>query len=307
MSDSVLALILIVSFFAAMAVVRYFKTLDGDFWQSAQTPLVAGALAGGLIWFLTRINAAQAVLTGVTLTLAALYVRLTGRESEPSDGMILGALTGAAAAGALIVIGSDRGSDRELYVLATCILSGAVAGFGITIALSQVGDRMKQLGLDALTAAGAVLAAQVPAYLNRTGFTDRRVAYCITAGLPLLVVATVFKQWSIVKAELRHEAQLGVIGDEDVRPTAHPLLRFGRAGWTDAGAHRAFVRLAQRIALRKRQQRGRPEEIARLYQLEILKLRMQLHRMVAIDRAARAQQRTAGAETSSDTMHARKA
>lgn len=307
MSDSVLALILIVSFFAAMAVVRYFKTLDGDFWQSAQTPLIAGALAGMLIWFLTRYNVAQAVLTGVLLTLAALYVRLTGRESEPSDGMILGALTGAAAAGALIVIGSDRGNDRELYVLSICILAGAVAGFGITIALSQVGDRMKQLGLDALTAAGAVLAAQVPAYLHRTGLTDRRMAFCVTAGLPLLVVATVFKQWSIVRTELTHEAQLGVIGDEDVRPTAHPVLRFGRAGWTDASAHRAFVRLAHRIALRKRQQRGRPEEIARLYQLEILKLRMQLHRMVAIDRAARAQQRTAGSETSSDTMHARKA
>ena len=307
MSDSVLALILIVSFFAAMAVVRYFKTLDGDFWQLAQTPLIAGALAGVLIWFLSRYGAAPAVLTGVTLTLAALYVRLTGRESEPSDGMILGSLTGAAAAGALIVIGSDSGNDRELYILSTCILAGAVAGFGITIALSQVGDRMKQLGIDGLTAVGAVLAAQLPAYLNGTGVDDRRLAYGVTAGLPLLVVATVFKQWGVVRSELRHEAQLGVIGDEDVRPTAHPLLRFGRAGWTDANAHRAFVRLAHRIALRKRQQRGRAEEIARLYQLEILKLRMQLHRMVAIDRAARAQQRASGAETSSDTMHARKA
>jgi len=307
MSDSVLALILIVSFFAAMAVVRYFKTLDGDFWRAAQTPLIAGAIAGALIWFLSRYTAAQAIVAGVTLTLAALYVRLTGRESEPSDGMILGALTGAAAAGALIVIGSDSGRDRELFVLSACILAGAVAGFGITIALSQVGNRMRQVGIDAITAVGAIAAAQLPAYVSRAGVSDRRIAYYVTAGLPLLVVATVFKQWGVVRSELRHEAQLGVIGDEDVRPTAHPLLRFSRAGWTDANAHRAFVRLAHRIALRKRQQRGRPEEIARLYQLEILKLRMQLHRMVAIDRAARAQQRAAGAETSSDTMHARKA
>jgi hypothetical protein len=307
MSDSVLALILIVSFFAAMAAVRYFKTLDSDLMRSAQTPLIVGAAAGALVWFLSRYTDAHALLLGVTLTAAALYVRLTGRESEPSDGMILGSLTGAAAAAALIVIGSDTGNDRELHALSACILSGAVAGFGITFALSQVSNRLKQLGVDAITAAAAVAAAMVPAYVNRAAVTDRRMAFAVTAGLPLLVVATVFKQWAVVRTELRHEAQLGVIGDEDVRPTAHPFLRLGRAGWTDANAHRAFVRLAHRIALRKRQQRGRSEEIARLYQLEILKLRMQLQTMVAIDRAARARERAAGAETSSDTMRARKA
>jgi len=52
-------------------------------------------------------------------------------------------------------------------------------------------------------------------------------------------------------------------------------------------AHREFVRLSNKIALRKRQQRNRPEEIARLYQLEIIKLRMQVQEMTKIDRDAR--------------------
>ena len=56
----------------------------------------------------------------------------------------------------------------------------------------------------------------------------------------------------------------------------------------DAAAHREFVRIANRLALRKRQQRARSEEMARLYQLEIIKLRMQLQEMTRIDARSRA-------------------
>jgi hypothetical protein len=98
----------------------------------------------------------------------------------------------------------------------------------------------------------------------------------------------VFKQWPEVRAELRHEASLGFLDDADVRRTAHPLLRHGGGGWTDRHAHREFVRLANEIALRKRRQRFRPDDVARLYQLEIMKLRMQIQEMSRIDRAMRA-------------------
>ena len=109
--------------------------------------------------------------------------------------------------------------------------------------------------------------------------------------MPLLVVATVFKQWPAVRAELRHEAVLGVMDEEDVHPAAHPIRRLGRAGWHDAGAHREFVRIANKIALRKRQQRGHPDEVARPYQLEVIKLRMELQNMTRIDRMMRADAR----------------
>ena len=117
--------------------------------------------------------------------------------------------------------------------------------------------------------------------------TEKQIAIAAAALVPLIVVATVFKQWPSVRAELRHEAALGFIDEEDVRSTAHPLRRLGRAGWHDAEAHRAFVRMANKIALRKRQQRTRTEEIARLYQLEVIKLRMQMQEMSAIDRRMR--------------------
>ena len=102
--------------------------------------------------------------------------------------------------------------------------------------------------------------------------------------MPAVIVLAVFRQWPDVRAELRHEASLGFMTDADVRPTAHPLLRLGAGGWADKRAHREFVRLANKIALRKRQQRDRTDAMARLYQLEIIKLRMQIQEMSKIDR-----------------------
>src|SRR6185369_1993221 len=91
-TDAVLALILIAALFGAVAAVRFFRTLDAIFWRDAATPVMAGLVAGAIFFFVSD----HYVVIGIVLTIAALYVRLTGRESEPGDGMLLGALTGAA-------------------------------------------------------------------------------------------------------------------------------------------------------------------------------------------------------------------
>jgi hypothetical protein len=281
MSDPVLALVLIIAFFVVVTAASYFKTLESGLWIEARMPLVAGVICGAILHF-TKF-APPFILTGVILTIAALYVRLMGRESEPADGMILGAITGAAAAFPPAMLSGEH----ELLRFAACVLAGAVAGYGITFGLTHVRDKLRQAAVDAATAIFAIVAAWIPTPLAAK-FTERQIAIATASLIPLLVVATVFKQWPSVRAELRHEAALGFIDDEDVRATAHPLLRFGRAGWHDAEAHRAFVRMANKIALRKRQQRSRAEEIARLYQLEVIKLRMQMQEMSAIDRRMRA-------------------
>ena len=280
MSDPVLSFVLLLSFFAVLTAASWFRTLDGTLWREARVPLITGVMAGLLVHF---INNAMAL--GVVLTLAALYVRLTGRESEPVDGMTLGALTGAAAAVPLVVLNDER----ALLLFASSVLAGAVAGYGITFGLTRVHEKLQQLLIDAVTAALAVGAAWLPSLLTRWPVPEREIAIGAAAVVPLLLVAAVFKQWPAVRAELRDEAGLGVIDDQEVRRTAHPLLRLGRAGWHDAAAHREFVRIANKIALRKRQQRGRTEEVARLYQLEVIKLRMELQEMTRIDRTMRAQ------------------
>ncbi len=286
MSDPVLALVLIVAFFVVVSAASYFKTLESGLWSEARLLLIAGAICGVLIHYARFISSFAAA--GVILTIAALYVRLMGRESEPADGMILGAITGAAAAIPLVVLAGEL----ELLRFAECVLAGAAAGYGITFGLTHVRDKIKQAAVDAATTVIAVAAAWLPSLLMRMGrLTEKQIAVAAAALVPLLVVATVFKQWPSVRAELRHEAALGFIDEEDVRATAHPLRRLGRAGWHDAEAHRAFVRMANKIALRKRQQRTRTEEIARLYQLEVIKLRMQMQEMSAIDRRMRADSR----------------
>ncbi|HEY0158168.1 MAG TPA: hypothetical protein VGF28_12860 [Thermoanaerobaculia bacterium] len=277
MADPVLALVILASFFAVVTAASCFKTLDTALWNDARVTIIAGVICGVLIRFATFVP--QFVAIGVVLTVAALYMRLTGRESEPADGMTLGAITGGAAAVPLVLTGGD-----ELLLLARCILAGAVAGYGITFALTRVHDSLRQTAIDAATGALAVGAAWAP---NALRFNARQIAIAAAALVPLLIVITVFKQWPSVGAELRDEAALGFIDDDDVRPTAHPLLRLGRAGWYDSGAHREFVRIANKIALRKRQQRSRSGEVARLYQLEVIKLRMELQEMTRIDRAMR--------------------
>jgi hypothetical protein len=164
-----------------------------------------------------------------------------------------------------------------------------VAGYGITFGLTLVTDKTRQAAIDAVTAACAVGAAWMPGLVIRTGrLTERHVAIAAAALVPVLLVATVFKQWPSVREELRQEAVLGLITAEEASHAAHPLRRFGRGGWHDAQAHREFVRIATRMALRKRQQRGRPDDTARLYQLEVIKLRMQMQEMSAIDGRMRA-------------------
>jgi hypothetical protein len=145
----------------------------------------------------------------------------------------------------------------------------------------------------------------LPALLEQNGLAGRQIAIAVAAAVPLLSLGSVLLGWKRVRQELEDECALGFIDASDVKRTAHPLLRFGRGGWSDAGAHREFVRTANRIALRKRQQRGRRGEVARLYQLEIIKLRMHLQDMQQIGRARRAESaNTDGEPLPSDRMPA---
>lgn len=278
MSEPVLALLLVLSFFIAIALVRFFKTLDNDFGRAVATPMIAGLAAGVLIRLIDAGPSLRPLVVGITVTIAALYARLTGEESEPADGMLLGAASGAAASIPLVI-----NTDWELLAFAMCVIAGSIAGYGITFAAFHVADKMKQLLLDVVTAAIAAGAAHIPFALHRAGVRDTQTAMIAAAVIPLLAIITVFRQWPDMRAELRHEASLGFVDDGDVRATAHPFLRLGRGGWNDPNAHREFVRIANRIALRKRQQRNRSDEMARLYQLEIIKLRMQLQQMARID------------------------
>jgi hypothetical protein len=283
-TDAVLALILIAALFAAVAAVRFFRTLDALFWRDAATPIITGLIAGAFFFFVTD----HYVAIGIVLTLAALYVRLTGSESEPGDGMLLGSLTGAAAALPLVF------DDHEQCLrFAECVLAGAISGYGVTFAAFYVSRRGRQIAIDAVTALAAIGGALLPRFVR---LPDRNIAITTTILIPVLGLIALLKQWRDVTRELTEEANLGFIDSDDVRIAAHPIRRLGAAGWADPRARREFVRIANMIALRKRQQRDRPEDEVRLYQVEIIKLRMQLQEMSRIDQEVR---------SSSDTIASR--
>jgi len=279
MTDSVLALVLIAPFLVVMTMVRFFKTVDGAFLAWARAPIVTGLVAGLGIRFAERGGATDYFVIGVILTVAALYVRRIGDESVTTEGMILGAFIGGAAALPSVI---DHGG--ALLQFAECVMAGTIAGLGITYATRFVKSAGPRLATDAVTALLAVAASAVPALAVRNGISERTAAETVAVVVPLIVIAAIFQQWRDVRGELSHEASLGFIESDQVRSTANPLLRLGRGGWSDPHAHREFVRVATKLALRKRQQRHRPQDVARLYQLEIIKLRMQLQQMVQIDR-----------------------
>lgn len=282
MSDPVLAFVLAAALLAALTLASRFKNLDSSLWRDAHIPLIAGTVCGVVVHFVTF--APFPVALGVALTLAALYVRLTGHENDPSDGMAIGAMIGAAASVPLTIAGPS-----DLLRFSACILAGAVAGYGITFGLTNVTNPLRQAVVDAATGVAATGVAVLPLLAARSPrISGSQIALGSTALVPLLLIATVFRQWPILRAELEDEATLGVIDWMDVEPSAHPFRRLGRGGWYDPGAHREFVRAASRIARRKRQQRARPEEIARLYQLEIIRLRREMQAMSSIDRRMRA-------------------
>ena len=282
MSDPVLAFVLAAALLAALTLASWFKNLDSSLWRDAHIPLIAGAICGVFMHFVAF--APFPVTVGVTLTLAALYVRLTGHENDPSDGMAIGAMIGAAASVPLTIAGPS-----DLLRFSACILAGAIAGYGITFGLTNVTNPLRQAVVDAATAIVAAAVASLPLLAARSPrISGSQIALTSASLVPLLLIITVFRQWPIIRAELRDEATLGVIDWMDVELSAHPFRRLGRGGWYNPGAHREFVRAASRIARRKRQQRSRPDEIARLYQLEIIKLRGEMQAMSAIDRRMRA-------------------
>jgi hypothetical protein len=292
MTDPVLCIVVYAVFLAAMAAAHFFKTLDNDLGTAWRTAFAAGLVIAVL---LLVVRALYPAVGSIALTLAALYVRHTGRETEAVDGMIVGSVMGATAAVPFVLT-----SIHAASIIAALMLAGGVAGYGITFAVFHVADKRRQIVFDIATAVIAIIVAWLPSLAVRYGIREHDVLLTVAAAMPLIVIVATFRQWADLRAELRHESSLGFLSDRDVRTAAHPLLRLGRGGWADRRAHREFVRLANRIALRKRHLRNRTGDEARIYQLEIIKLRMQIQEMSHIDLAVR--NAGAGEEGASDTM-----
>ena len=175
MSDPVLTFVILAFFFTAIAAARYFKTLDTGFGQAAASPVVSGIAIGVVIFIASRFTELHVVVTGIVMTIAAMYVRHTGDESEAPEGMLLGALIGASAALSLAFSG-----ENELRHFSECVIAGTIAGYGVTFAQFHVTDRARQLLLDLITAVVAVAGAWLPASVRWMGVSKPMADSTIT-------------------------------------------------------------------------------------------------------------------------------
>jgi hypothetical protein len=63
-------------------------------------------------------------------------------------------------------------------------------------------------------------------------------------------------------------------------------------GWQDRKARQEFIRLATELAVRKLRQRRMPPSTARLYQLEVLKLRQIVQEIFSVELSVRQRNRS---------------
>jgi hypothetical protein len=180
MTDPVLCIVIYAVFLAAMAAAHFFKTLDNDLGTAWRTAFAAGLVIAVLLFV---VRALYPAVGSIALTLAALYVRHTGRETEAVDGMIVGSVMGATAAVPFVLT-----SIHAASLIAALMLAGGVAGYGITFAVFHVADKRRQVAFDIATAVIAIIVAWLPSLAVRYGIREHDILLTVAAAMPLIVI-----------------------------------------------------------------------------------------------------------------------
>ena len=217
-----------------------------------------------------RLIGTSPLTTGIALIAGlVLVLALFGRGAiDAISRLELAAFTGL---GMALILVSFRSAD-PLLDLARALLAAAAVGLAFT------GWRRTEIAAG-VGFAGGILAAIAPGVLAQAGVPPRSLAIGAATVVPVILLINVVRRWGVIRRELADEARLGLFGDGDIERVAHPLKRLRRGKGENRDAHLRFVQLATSLAMRKRQQRMLPEADARLMQLEILKLRMELSEM----------------------------
>ncbi len=237
--------------------------------------LAVGVGASAIPALLTRETSLVpfAVITMITIAL----LELRDGSTDAIEGATRG---GAIATGAIAGHILFESASVSLSLLIVIALTGFFIGSLGSIAFAQV--KWLRLLLLALAPAVAVTAGSfLPAFLD-TGTAGFRTG--VISLLPLSLFAAVIVRSLSIRRELLIERKVGLFEEPDPRALAHPFGRFRFRVWADPQARKKYVQLATELALRKRRQRRMSQTRARLHQLEILKLRMDLLELLSITR-----------------------
>lgn len=262
--------------------VRYVQELRVDWTLWLKPALAAGGGIGVAVGVAERtpFHPEPRWLVPVLFAAAVWFTRERRPDADVTEGAFSGAIAGCVAAG---VSSALAGQTAQPNVTAWTI-AGTLAG--VFLYSVAVHSRFIRLSLGALAAAVLVALHHPLSYWSagRSGWAPLTVVSVVALAALVMTVA----RWPGLREELREEAELGFISPEDAASVTHPIRRLVLSNWNDPDARREFVRTASDIAVRKRRQRHMSQSTARLYQLEILKLRMQLQEMQQVDAAVRA-------------------
>lgn len=251
---------------------RWYRRLDlapRGLTAAMSSGAVTGAAAAALQPFAPRMVTDAIPL--LLLLIASEWIRRRDTELDGSDAFLTGSIAGLAAAAITVPVSAQPLTEVARFGAAGPLAMGA-AWFAATRRLPVAAWSAGAIGLGALATVVAGSRVGVPAAIA-------------VALIPALVaVASVIYLRQAIAAELRAEAELGVFDAAEIASVAHPWRRLRFSTWPDRSARRRFVQLATEISLRKRQQRRMTPEAARLYQLEILKLRMELQSVERVHR-----------------------
>lgn len=293
---------LVCASFVLTAIALLFRDLSIDWEHFTVRPLLTGATSGLALAAAVHFGGPDLLtaVAGCMLTLAALHFARNSLTGEPVDSIGTGTIMAIGSALPLLVLGALTPT------IAAALLLVAPAAL-IPAARSYRTTQPARVGLQFGALAASSAAAFVPRSIEHLGARDLHVAIAVGLIAPVSIAATVFSRWPSLLNELTDEARLGLFPAGSIARVAHPLRRFSRRGWKEKEAARHFVTVATRLAVRKHQQRSMPPDAARLYQLEILKLRMELKNILNVEQsfathAARREGSLEDGPAASDTM-----
>lgn len=276
----------------AFAIAGWFRDLRVE-WRGGALPAIVTGAAAAIAHIAFRDSDRGEWALPIILVVGSVLLRWRHVDEDYVDGTMSGMLAGAIAA---TITAPAEGPSFA----ATAVVQGAVAGLATHIVLFRV----RVLGAVAGVAAAFVLVLAHDHLVELLEPLETR-APLVVIGVTLLLslIATII-QLRLLRPEFMQESELGVATDDVAREMSHPWRRLTMRGWSDRKARHHFVRISRELATRKRRQRRMPAAAARLYQLEVIKLRQLLQEIYAVELSVRESKRAAARTEPSDRMDA---
>jgi hypothetical protein len=262
---------------------------------------VAGPVTGFVVGLdsklgtLTTFPIAAGIVEELVLALGLAAVAMSHYLDGPLDGAVFGTVTGLGFGALQTVAALHAGwapASPLLPLFLTLMRAAATAAVGSSIGFAKLALRTLPrvaCALAAVLAAGLAqwaLVAAANGVLNTWGARDTAANVVLVLGVFLLLAgvfqAALVLERGVVAHQLADEVALGVLPPWVVNVLPSYWRRIRSDWWRRRDERREIARLLTSLAFRKHQLRGLSEERARLYGLEVGRLRQRSRTLLAL-------------------------